>query len=393
MTTPAPPAPRAGAPDQPPPDGPRGGAGGFLLGRAFGVPIVVTPAWVLVAALITWAYRPTVQAQVPGLSTPLAYVVAAAFALLLYLSVLVHELCHSVVAVRLGLPVRRITLHVLGGVSEIEKPPPTPGRSFAVAVVGPLVNLLLAVPALLLARAVDPAGVVHVLAEAFAVANLLVGGFNLLPGLPLDGGRLLEALVWRVTGRRSTGTLAAAWVGRVMAVVLVLVPLAVATAQDRQADLITVVWGALLGSFIWVGASQALASGRIRDRLPALSAAALARRAVPVARDLPVSEAVRKAQESGARALVVVDGQDRPLALVQEASVSAMPLDRRPWVPVADLARRLGPETTLSMHLAGEDLLAAVQRHPAPEYLLVDDEGLVYGVLALSDVEQVLAGR
>jgi Zn-dependent protease len=380
--------PRPSVPDRPEASSPAG----VVLGRPLGIPVVVSPTWFLVAALVTWVFQPTVAGQLPGIGVA-SWLVAFLFAVLLYGSVFVHELSHSVTALRLGLPVRRITLHLLGGVSEIERQPSTPGRSFLISAAGPAVNFVLAVLGGLVVSGTSSGTVTHVLAYALTSANLLVGVFNLLPGLPLDGGHLLEAAVWKATGRRTAGTVVAAQVGRGLAVLVVTGPMVAALLRGDQPSLVSVLWGFLLGSFIWVGAGQELVAARTRDRLPSLSARSLARRALPVPHDVPVAEAVRRAGEAGARAIVVVDGRGRPVGVVEEAAVSAMPESRRPWVPVADVARRLDDGLVLPAQLVGEDLVAALRRRPAPEYLLVDPNGLVFGVLALADVERALAPR
>ena len=134
------------------------------------------------------------------------YVVAAAFVVLLYASVLVHELSHSVVARAFGLPVRRILLYPLGGFSEIEREPPTPGREFLVSAAGPLLSLALAGAGFGVSRLVHLNGVPGVLLSQLVVANLLVGIFNMLQGLPLDGGRMLRDGVWKVTGSPNVDT-------------------------------------------------------------------------------------------------------------------------------------------------------------------------------------------
>jgi Zn-dependent protease len=360
-----------------------------VIARPFGVPVDVTPTWFLVAALITYGFAPTVESAVPGLGG-WRYAVSLAFALLLYDSVLVHELSHTVVALRAGLPVRRISLHLLGGVSEIERPAPTPGREAGIAAAGPAVSLVLAGLGFGVAELLEPQTVGRLLARALMISNLVVGVFNLLPGLPLDGGRVLSAAVWRVTGRRHTGTVAAAWLGRGVAVLVLLLPFALALGDQGRLDLVDVVWGALLGGFIWVGASQALQHAGVQERLPGLSARALTRRAIPVPADMPLSEAVRRAQEAGAQALVVVSTGGDPLGLVVEAAVQATPVERRPWVPVGDLSRRLEPGHVVPADLAGEELVHTMTRQPASEYLVVEANGDIYGVLSTADVERAL---
>ena len=182
----------AGGPSQRADEPRRDPGGGLLVGRPFGVPIYVSPTWLIIAVLITVSFGPFVQSRIPSLGS-LAYVVSFAFAVLLYVSVLVHELAHSVVALRFGLPVRRISLYLLGGVSEIEKEAPSPGREFLIAVAGPVLSLVLGGIGFAAAQALEPGTVVHLLVLEVAFANLLVGVFNLLPGLPLDGGRLVQA--------------------------------------------------------------------------------------------------------------------------------------------------------------------------------------------------------
>jgi Zn-dependent protease len=364
--------------------------GGLLLGRPFGVPIYVSPTWIIVAVLITVSFGPFVQNRIPELGS-LAYVVSFAFAVLLYLSVLIHELAHSVVALRFGLPVRRISLYLLGGVSEIEKEAPTPGREFLIAVAGPVLSLALGAIGLVAVQALEPGTIAHLLVLEVAGANLLVGIFNLLPGLPLDGGRLVQAGVWKVTGRRLTGIAVAAWTGRVVAVIILLIPIVVLPMLGLRPDLLQVLWAALIAAFVWSGAGQSLRSAQVRERLPALHVRTLTRRAIPVPGDLPLGEALRRLEEAGARGLVVVDGSGRPTALVSEAAVKATPEQRRPWVQVASLARTLDPGLVLRSDLGGEALIEALRSTPATEYLVVEPTGEVYGVLATSDIEQAFA--
>jgi len=367
----------------------RARGGGLLMGRLFGVPVYVAPTWFLIAALITVVFAPSVDARL-GLGAG-SYVVALAFAVLLYLSVLVHELSHSVVALRFGLPVRRISLYLLGGVSEIEKEPETPGREFAVAIAGPVLSLTLAGVGYALARMLDPDTVLGFLALELTIANFIVGIFNLLPGLPLDGGRVLQAAVWKATGRRTTGLLAAGWVGRGVAVLVVAIPLLVSMTSRGRIGLFTILWGVLIATFIWSGATQAIQTARVRERLPTLRARTLTRRALPVTADVPLAEALRRAHADGARALVIVDGEGRPAALVNEAAVTATPEQRRPWVSVGGLARSLDQGLVINADLQGEDLVRAMQATPATEYLVVEPTGDVYGVLSTSDVDAVFA--
>lgn len=370
----------------------------IVIARPFGVPVDVTPTWFLVAGLITYGFAATVERAVPGIGD-WKYAVSLAFALLLYLSVLVHELSHTLVALQGGLPVRRISLHLLGGVSEIERPAATPGREAGIAVAGPLISLVLAVVGYGVGELLEPNTVGRLLARALMVSNLVVGVFNLLPGLPLDGGRILAAGVWRLTGRRHRGLVVAAWIGRGVAVAVLMLPFALAAGRVGRGgmvdvvdavDVVDVLWGALLGAFIWAGATQSLQHAGMQERLPALSARSLTRRAIPVEVSVPLAEALRRAHEAGARGLVCVDAGGEPVGLVVEAAVRAVPAARRPWVPVGDLSRRIEPGHRVSAELAGEELVRVLTGQPASEYLVVEDNGDIYGVLATADVERAL---
>ncbi|MEV0587817.1 site-2 protease family protein [Nonomuraea sp. NPDC050310] len=363
------------------------------MGRPFGIPVYVSWTWFIVAAVITWMFAPVFREHLPGFAPAASYAVAFAFAVLLYLSVLLHELAHSVVAKMYGLRVRRIVLYLLGGVSEIETEPKRPGREFLIAAAGPVLSLGLAglglAADLLL---IEGPGVAQVLVLQLWFANLIVGVFNLLPGLPLDGGRMLRAGVWKLSGDMGTGTIVAAWVGRVLAVLLILSPFLLSMMSGQPLDQWQVVWSLLLGSFIWMGAGQSLRFAKVRARIPRINARELARRAVPVTPDVPLSEALRKAAESQAGAVVVTDYDGRPTAILNEAAVQATPEQRRPWLTAASLSRTLEPAMVLAADLTGEELIEAMRQAPSAEYLLVERGGEIFGVLATADVNRVFSG-
>jgi len=362
---------------------------GIVIARPFGIPVYISPYWFLIAGVFIFIYANELADTLQGVTR---YAVAAAFVVLLYVSVLLHELSHSLVARGYGLPVRRILLYPLGGLSEIEREPETPGREFLVSAAGPVLSLVLAACGYGLTYVVTPGTITGTLVAQLIWANLVVGVFNLLPGLPLDGGRMLRAVIWKLTGRPGTSTIAAAWAGRVIAVgmfVLVLVP---AVHSRIGGDMVTVIWLAVIAAFMWTGAGQAIRATRFRERLPGLQARRLARKAVSVAADTPLAEAIRRADESQARAVVVVDHDDKPIAIVNETAVMATPPQRRPWIEAGAVARMLEPSMILPADLSGMALLDAIRRAPATEYLLVEPSGQVYGVLAAQDVDHAFAG-
>ena len=358
--------------------------GGFQIGRVLGVPVYVSPSWLLFAGFIVLSYGPLLTDR---FGTTAAYIGAGSFAVLLLFSVLLHEVGHCVVARAFGLPVRSITVTFLAGLTEITEPPQTPAREYAVAVIGPMVSLLLASVGVATLPLFEPDSLAYLLAAIVAISNGLVAAFNLLPGLPLDGGRVLRAAVWQVTGDPHRSTRVAAWSGRVVGLVVVpLLLLVLLPALDvTSPTLVTVLFTTLIAAFIYVGATASLQRAKYVERLPRASVARLARPAIEAPADLPLAEAVRRAQEAGVRAIIVTDTAGRMQAVVNEAAVQATPEDRRPWITVGTVARRLEEGLILDPALEGEALLQVMRETPASEYVVPDPTGPVR-VLSTSDV-------
>jgi Zn-dependent protease len=363
--------------------------GTLRIGQIGGVDVLVRSSWLVVAVIIAVMVAPSVEAAEPGLGG-WKYVAGGAFAVLLYFSVLLHEMSHALMAKRYGLPVRSITLHFLGGVTEIEGEPDTPRREFGVSVVGPLTSIAVGVVFALL-HFVTPPGLLRLAVDMLAGANLIVGVLNLVPGLPLDGGRVLRAAVWKITGNPHQGTIVAGWGGRLAAVAALAYPFGRALVTGQPTTVSDYVFSLVIAGFLWGGASAAIVSAKVRRRLPTLRARVLARRALTVPHDLPLAEAVRRAQDEQAGSIVVIDATGRTSGIVNEAAVQATPEDRRPWLPVSAVARTLEPGLSLSADLSGEALIRAMQRTPASEYLLLDEQGSVFGVLVTEDVDRAFS--
>lgn len=358
--------------------------GGVRIGSVVGVPILLTPIWFLLPAYLVVASPSLVGGSGQD------YFLSVALAVMLLVSVVLHELGHCLVARAFGLPVRSITISLLAGYTEITEQPDTPAREYAVAVAGPMVSLLLAGVAVAGAAALTPETLPRLVFEGLAVVNGVLAVLNLLPGLPLDGGRVLRSIVWQLGHDEARATRFSARAGMVIA--LVLVPLLVVgvlpAAGYGDRGPLTILMSSLVGAYIYVGALASLRRGQLAQRLPALSAAALARPALAVPATTPLSEAVRMAHERAVRALVVVDGSGRLEGVVSESWVRQVPADRRPWVAVADGARRIEKGLLLDPSLAGQALLDAMQATPSSEYVV---EGPAPAVLVSSDVAAAMS--
>ncbi len=363
--------------------------GSIRIGSIGGIAVLVRGSWLIVALLIAWLLAPTVERVQPGLGG-WKYLAGIAYAVLLYLTVLLHEMSHALMAKHYGLGVRWITLSFLGGMTTIDGEPATPAQQFRIAVVGPITSIGVGLAAFALHFAVN-GGVLGLAVDGMAVANLVIGVLNLLPGLPLDGGRVLQAAVWKTTGNPHRGTIVAAWAGRVVAGLALLWPLVSSRITKTEPDLLDYALAWVIAAFLWGGATAAIAGARIRSRLPALQARALARRVIAVPGDLSIAEATRRANEAQAGGIVVHSSDDQVSGLVSEASLAMTPDDRRPWVAITAVARSIEDGLVLPIDIGGEDLVRALTKTPATEYLLVEPDGSIHGMLSTRDVDQAFA--
>jgi Zn-dependent protease len=360
--------------------------GTLKVGSIAGSDVLISRSWFLIAGLIAVMVAPAVDAAEPGLGG-LKYVAGLMLAVLLYLSVLIHEASHALVAKHFGLPVTSITLHFLGGMTSIDGEPASPREEFWVSVVGPISSLAVSAVAFGV-ELVAPGGLIGLAVKGVAYTNLLVGVINLIPGLPLDGGRVLKAAVWKVSGDTHRGTIVAAWGGRCVAVLAFGWPFLISRLYDQPVSAIDFIFAGVIAMFLWTGATAALQSAKVRSRMPYLVARDLARRTLTVPGELPLAEAVRRAQEVEAGSIVTVNPAGVPIGVVNEAALMSVPVDRRAWVPVSSVTRTLDDGLSLPVGIGGEDLIRAISSRPAGEYLLLDADGTIFGVLSTADVDR-----
>lgn len=233
---------------------------GWRIGSLFGIPLFLDPLWFLILALATLNF---------GLAylqwgTVLAWSAGVIMALLLFGSVLLHELGHSLVARSQGIKVNSITLFLFGGIAAIEEESKTPGQAFQVAIAGPLVSIALFVLLTLLTYILPNSTPANIMVADLARINIVLALFNLIPGLPLDGGQVLKAAVWKVTGNRFQGIHWAARAGQVLGWIAIACGFAVDFFTGEWA---TGLWIVLLG---WFGVRNASTYNRVTNLQEAL---------------------------------------------------------------------------------------------------------------------------
>ena len=362
--------------------------GGLLLFRVSGVPVLLAPSWWVGSLAVVALYTPLVGKLLPGASVVVSLLLAAAFAVLLGASVLAHELGHCVVALRLGLPVRRLRLFLLGGLSEVTRTPRKPLHEGFVAAAGPAVSILLAATCGVLLMVGPGGGPVWLLVLECTAANIAVAIFNLLPGLPLDGGRMLRAGVWAVTGKRGVGTKAAVFGGWLVAGLLVLWAL-LGLAQQSEDRWLRLGVCAITAWFVVSGAGGELASEQRRSWPEGLALADLVRPVLQLPAESPVSDALTAA---AGRGVVLVRADGVAAGLLDPVAAQRL-ADRSPTSPAQLAAEPIRPDTVLLSGEDGEDVVDRVYETAAWQFLVVDEEGRPAGVLRREDLRAALGAR
>jgi Zn-dependent protease/CBS domain-containing protein len=272
---------------------------GSVFGRSWriatirGVPVNVDSSWVWIAVLVTWTLWAQFDRTHPALGAFIALAFAVAGAVLFFGSVFLHEGAHAVAARANGIEVHGITLVLFGGFTSARSESKGPGPAFVIAAVGPLTSLVLGGASWGLSRVLETSsGPLSSVFWYVGVVNLFMAGFNALPGLPLDGGRVLQSAVWRLSGRQEWGTRAAAWGGMIVGALL-LVAAALTLANGNPNDMFRAVWFAIIGLFIFQGARAAQQQIGLSDRLARATVADAMEPPPPVVpADISLSEAL-----------------------------------------------------------------------------------------------------
>jgi Zn-dependent protease/CBS domain-containing protein len=243
--------------------------GNIRIGNLFGIPFFINPSWFFVLALVTWSYGSGLT-EFPELTGVMPWLLGLVTALLLFSSVLAHELGHSFVAIAQGIPVKSITLFIFGGLATLEKESETPLQAFLVAIAGPVVSLLLFGLLTVVASTAPLTAPLQAIISLVAYINLILAAFNMIPGLPLDGGNVLKAIVWKVTGNPNKGVIIAGRVGQVIgwsAIALGIISI------GRTGDVFDNLWTILIGTFLLQNAGFAAQSATVQDKLSRYTAA------------------------------------------------------------------------------------------------------------------------
>ncbi len=405
-----------------------GGLRGVRIGRIFGIDLAIDQSWLFIAILMTWSLTVGFQRWHPTWTFGTSLGTAALAAVLFFVSVLLHELAHSLVARSFGIPVSRITLFLFGGVSNIECEPPSAKAEFFTAVVGPLTSIALGIILIAIAsraaalpadavtdpyRALASLGPGATLLLWLGPINIVVGLFNLVPGFPLDGGRILRAALWGITGDLHRATRTASALGQAIGWMFVFLGVAMAFGANIPffgRGLVGGLWLAFIGWFLTSAAAQTWKRQLVHEVLEGLTVSRLMRppsAVVPGSANVEtlVHEWLMRSEErafpvtegggqhvDGASPLSAGRGQDlnqRLLGLVTLTDVRKAPRDAWPHTPVSTI---MTPLADLVVTTPREDLAVALDklaRADVSQLPVVEGDRLV-GVLQRRDVARFI---
>src|SRR5580700_8705223 len=296
---------------------------GIRLFSVWGIPIYLHVSWFIIFALITLSLAKQFTSLHPGWTQTQHYALGIITSVLFFASVVFHELSHSFVALRYQIPVKSITLFVFGGLAGIGREPDNARQEFNIAIAGPLSSLFLAGCFWLVAHYFPGDNMVVAAAKWLWEINLLLALFNLLPGFPLDGGRILRGIVWGITGDFTKSTRVAANAGRVLAYLMIFV----GVWQALNGNWVGGLWTAFIGWFLLSAAQESYAQVAIRSTLTGVRAEDIMSRDIPtVTRDMSLEEYVHEVLRTGRRCHIVI-GAGHPVGMITMHGARLVPRD------------------------------------------------------------------
>ncbi|MGO4296978.1 site-2 protease family protein [Glutamicibacter sp. MCAF14] len=364
---------------------------GIKLGRIGGVPVYLSSSWFIITAVITFSVG--MQLARGGVIPPLnAYLMGLSCAVAIAVAVLIHEVAHAMTARAFKWPDAHIVLTLMGGHTQFGSFKAKPGASLWVALSGPLSNFVLAGLGWLVMENIQLGVYPNLLLDFFVYANLLLGAFNALPGLPLDGGRLVESIVWKATGSQFKGTIASCWVGRVIAVGIVFYFVLLPFLRGQQPQIITVVVGIMVAMFMWQATTQLIGHSKMMLNLPTVIASDLMSPASAMVSHAMVSDVLsRKAARGGE--IILVDPKGMPVGVIDAQALAKVDPRQGGNVPALAVSRALGQGAIVAEESDGRALIDYLASVESAEYAVISASGHIVGLLHQREIIKAVTGR
>jgi len=367
--------------------------GSFRIGNLFGIPFYINSSWFLVLGFLTLTYGGNLATQFSEeLGGILPWILGLITALLLFSSVLAHELGHSFVALSQGIEVKSITLFLFGGLASLDRESKTPAEAFWVAIAGPLVSIVLFVFFIGIYLFTAITGPVGAIIELLAYINLALALFNLIPGLPLDGGNILKSIVWKITNNPYKGIIFASRVGQVfgwVAIIYGLIPTFLLRSFPNF-------WYILIGLFLLRNAGRSAQYGEIQGVLADLTAVdAIVPNNPIVSENLSLREFVNEyiiGKETRNRFLVV-DAAGLLLGVIKVDDLKRINTSEWPLVQVKELMKPVTKMETVTTKTPLLEVVSLLEEKPINELIVINENAVLVGLIEKASIRNVLARK
>jgi Zn-dependent protease/predicted transcriptional regulator len=363
-------------------------ASGFRIGRIFDIPIYLHASWFIIFALITLSLRTQFTSQHPGWTPAQHWTLGIITSILFFASVIFHELSHSVVAMHYRIPVQSITLFVFGGLARIGREPDSAKQEFDIAIAGPLSSFFLAGCFWIVTHFARGIDMVSATSGWLWQINLALAVFNLVPGFPLDGGRILRGIAWGITGNFTRATEIAAGAGKFFAYLMIFVGI----WQALNGNWVGGLWLAFIGWFLLSASQESHAQVAIRTTLGGVKAADIMSHDVPtVPRDMSLEEYVHEVLRTGRR-FHIVTGAGSPVGLVTLHATRSVP--REDW-PATSIQAVMLPLARIHWASPEEPALGILERMQNEDInqMPVISDGQIVGMIGRDTILRLLQTR
>ncbi|GAB4537587.1 MAG: site-2 protease family protein [Pleurocapsa sp.] len=358
--------------------------GNIRIGNLFGIPFYINPSWFFVLGLVTLSYGGNL-ANFPELTGALPWILGFIAALLLFASVLAHELGHSFVAIAQGIPVKSITLFIFGGLATLEKESETPLQALLVAIAGPLVSVLLFGIFALISVTVPLSAPLEAILNLLASINLILALFNLIPGLPLDGGNVLKSIVWQITGNPNKGVIFAGRVGQAIGWLGIIIGgLAVFGLSP-----IGSVWTLLIGWFLLQNAGFAAQSATVQDKLDSYTAEdAIIPNSPIVMANLSIREFVNDyvIGKDRWKKFLVTDEERQLIGAIATEDLKQIPTSQWNDTYIREIIQLVENLKTVPADLSLLEVVKIIETEKQSELVVVTSTGVVMGLLEKASI-------
>lgn len=366
--------------------------GSIRVGSLFGIPFYINPSWFLVLGLVTFDFGNYLAGLFPGLGGALPLLLGLVVALLLFASVLAHELGHSFVAIRQGIKVQSIALFLFGGLASLEKESETPAQAFWIAIAGPAVSLMLFALFTAIGVGTGISGPLAAIAGLLAYINLALALFNLIPGLPLDGGNILKSLVWKITGNPYKGVVFASRVGQFLGWIAI----ALGTLSILGISNIGSFWTLLIGLFLLQNAGRSAQSASLSEKLTTLKAEdAVTPNSPIVSGDLSLREFVNEYIIGKAEwpKFLVTDENGQLLGAIAVDDMKTIPTSNWPTIQVRELMQPVDLSTIVQSDQSLLEVITLLEKEKLTSLPVVRANGVLVGILEKASIIRLLEKR